>query len=36
MSFGCDKEYLMNLIKNVIELDYLCEVTLVAGLDNEK
>lgn len=30
------KEYLVNLMANVAELDYLCDVTLVAGSDGQK
>lgn len=36
MSHDYEKEYLVNLMKSVTELDYLCDATLVAGEDGEK
>lgn len=36
MSGDLQKEYLVSLMQNISELEYLCDVTLVAGVDGEK
>lgn len=36
MSGDLQKEYLVNLMRNISELEYMCDVTLVAGVDGEK
>lgn len=36
MAYRSDHGYLLNLVATVSKLDYLCDVTLVAGLGGEK
>lgn len=36
MALNCGNDYLQNLMENMLKLDYLCDVKLVAGLDGEK
>lgn len=36
MCSGDDKDYAVNLVESIRKLDYLCDVTLVAGLDGQR
>lgn len=33
---GYDKDYVVDLMKNIRDAKYLCDVTLIAGLDQRR
>lgn len=36
MALDYDKDYVVNLVKGIREAQYLCDVTLIAGLDKRR